>query len=121
MNVNTKMSFVRLCIISFFCASSAINTAATAQPIPLKSCNGVYEFYGTPLATSGRGTDLRILFFIGERENILRCFKNSRIAISAPLYAQLDRGRYSKSDEQLLRTTAKKLKIKDPYIANAGI
>lgn len=118
---NTKMSFAHLCIISFFCASSIINTAATAQPIQLKSCNGVYEFHGNPLAASGRGSDLRILFFIGESENILRCFKNTRAVKVAPLHKELASKTYSKIDEQLILDIAQELNIKDPYLANGGI
>ena len=118
---NTKMSLVRLCIITLFCATSIINTTANAQPIPLKSCNGVYEFYGNPLAASSRGADLRILFFIGERENILRCFKNTRAVKMAPLHKELASKTYSKIDEQLILDIAQKLNIKDPYLANGGI
>jgi len=115
------MSFARLCIISLFCATSIINTTATAQPIPLKSCNGVYEFYGNPLAAEGRGSDLRILFFIGERENILRCFKNTRAVKVTPLQKGLASKIYSKSDEQLILNIAQELNIKDAYLANGGI
>ena len=118
---NTQMSCVRLCIITFFCATSMINTTATAQPIPLKNCNGVYQFYGNPLATSGRGSDLRILFFIGERENILRCFKNTRGVKVTPLHKELASDTYSETDEQLLRDTAQELNIQDPYLGNGGI
>ena len=98
-----------------------INTAATAKPIPLKNCNGVYQFYGNPLATSGRGADLRILFFIGERENIMRCFKNSRAVKVTPLHEELASDMLSKTDEQLLRDTVQELNIKDPYLGNGGI
>ena len=94
---------------------------ANAQPIPLKSCNGVYEFYGNLLASIGRGADLRILFFIGERENILRCFKNTRAVKMAPLHKELASKTYSKTDEQLILDIAQKLNIKDPYLANGGI
>ena len=118
---NTKMSFARLCIISFFCASSIINTVATAQPIPLKSCNGVYGFHGNPLAASGRGSDLRIILFIGESENILRCFKNTRAVKVAPLHKELASKIYSKIDEQLILDIAQELNIKDPYLGNGGI
>ena len=118
---NTKMSLVHLCIITLFCATSTINTTANAQPIPLKSCNGVHEFYGNPLAASDRGADLRILFFIGEREDILRCFKNKRAVKVAPLHKELASKTYSEIDEQLILDIAQKLNIKDPYLANGGI
>ena len=118
---NTKMSFARLCIISFFAASFIVNTSATAQPTPLKSCNGVYEFYGNPLAASGRGSDLRILFFIGESENILRCFKNTRAVKLASLHKELASRTYGNEDEQLILKIAQELNIKDPYLANGGI
>ncbi|MFL0748428.1 MAG: hypothetical protein AB8B04_09685, partial [Prochlorococcus sp.] len=62
-----------------------------------------------------------IFFYIGERENILQCFKNSRMAIGKPLQEQLSSGKYSKIDEQLLRSTAMQLELKDPYLANGGI
>ena len=115
------MSFVRLCIIASFCASSIINPAATAQPNKSKSCNGVHKFYGNPLAASGRGADLRILFFIGERKNILRCFKNTRGVKVAPLRKELARKIYSKVDEQLILDIVQERNIKDPYLANGGI
>ena len=115
------MSSARLCIISLFCVTSIINTTATAQPIPVKSCNGVYEFYGNPLAASSRGSDLRILFFIGERENVLRCFKNTRAVKVAPLHKELANKTYSNLDEQLILDIAQELNIKDPYLAHGGI
>ena len=87
----------------------------------MKNCNGVYEFYGNPSPASSRGSGLQILFYIGERENILQCFKNSRMSRGAPLYDQLNHGRYSKLDAQLLRRTAIQLDLKDPYLANGGI
>jgi len=118
---DTKMSFVRLCISTFIGAFSIVNTAATVQPNQLQNCNGVHKFYGNPLAASGRGSDLRILFFIGERENILRCFKNSRAVKVTPLYKELARKTYSKIDEQLILQTVQKLNFKDPYLANGGI
>ena len=121
MSRNTKMSYVRLCISTFIGALSIVNTTATAQPIPSKRCNGVYQFYGNPLATSGRGSDLRILFFIGERENILRCFKNTRGVKVTPLRKELASDTYSETDEQLLRDTAQELNIQDPYLGNGGI
>jgi hypothetical protein len=115
------MSFVRLCIIASFCAYSIINPAATAQPNKSKSCNGVHKFYGNPLAASGRGADLRILFFIGERKNILRCFENTRGVKVAPLHKELARKIYSKVDEQLILDIVQERNIKDPYLANGGI
>ena len=90
------MSFVRLCIIAFLCTSSIANTIATAQPIPIKNRNGVYEFYGNPLVASGRGAEPRIALFIDERENILQCFKHTRAAKVAPLYKELASKTYSK-------------------------
>ena len=92
-----------------------------AKPNPSKSCDGVHEFYGNQLADSGRGSDLRILFFVGERENILRCFKNTRGVKVAPLQKELDDKIYSKKDEQLILDIVKELNIKDPYLANGGI
>ena len=94
---------------------------ANAKPNPSKSCDGVHEFYGNPLADSGRGSDLRILFFVGERENILGCFKNTRGVKVAPLQKELDDKIYSKKDEQLILNIVKELNIKDPYLANGGI
>ena len=73
------------------------------------------------LKSSNRGSGLKILFYIGERENILQCFKNSRMAIGKPLHEQLSSRKYSKIDEQLLRSTAMQLELKDPYLANGGI
>ena len=95
--------------------------SANAKPNPSKSCDGVHEFYGNPLADSNRGFDLRILFFIGERVNILRCFKNTRGVKVAPLQKELDDKMYSKKDEQLILDIVKELNIKNPYLANGGI
>ena len=64
---------------------------SNAQPIASKGCNGVHEFYGNPLAANGRGSDLRILFFIGKRESILGCFKNTRAVKVTPLHKELAR------------------------------
>ena len=94
---------------------------ANAKPKPSKSCGGVHEFYGNPLADSGRGSDLRILFFVGEREDILGCFKNTRGVKVAPLQKELDDKMYTKKDEQLILDIVKELNIKDPYLANGGI
>tara|TARA_B100000073_G_C23682633_1_gene553159 strand:- start:81 stop:563 length:483 start_codon:yes stop_codon:yes gene_type:complete len=118
---NTKMSFLCLCISTFIGAFSIATAVATAQPSDLQSCNGVHKFYSNPLATSGRGSDLRILFFIGERENILRCFKNTRAVKVEPLHKELASKTYSKIDEKLILSIAQKLNIKDPYLANGGI
>ena len=92
-----------------------------AKPNASNSCNGVHEFYGNPLAHSGRGSDLRILFFVGERENILGCFKNTRGVKVAPLWKELANKIYSKMDERLILDIVKDLNIKDPYLANGGI
>tara|TARA_Y100000739_G_C20569064_1_gene446812 strand:- start:993 stop:1334 length:342 start_codon:yes stop_codon:yes gene_type:complete len=94
---------------------------ANAKPNASKSCDGVHQFYGNPLAASGRGSDLRILFFVGERENILECFKNTRGVKVAPLQKELANKMYSKMDERLILDIVKDLNIKDPYLANGGI
>ncbi len=113
--------FTSLSTITLFCATSIINLTANAELNPSKSCDGVHEFYGNPLTDSGRGSDLRILFFVGERENILGCFKNTRGVKVAPLQKELDDKMYSKKDEQLILDIVKELNIKDPYLANGGI
>ena len=115
------MSFLRSCISNLLLLSAITNTAAIAEAQPMKNCDGVYEFYGHPSPASDRGSGLRILFYLGERLNILQCFKNSRVATGEPLHEQLNSGRYSQKDEQLLRTTAIQLDLKNPYIANGGI
>ena len=104
-----------------FLFSAIASTAAVAQPKPMQHCEGVYEFYGHPSLPSRRGSGLRILFFIGERESMLRCFEHSRMATAFPLEDQLNSGRYRDNDEQLLRSTAIELGLNDPYIANGGI
>ena len=113
--------FIDLSVIALFCATPIINLTADAKPNPSKSCDGVHEFHGNPLADSGRGSDLRILFFVGERENILGCFKNTRGVKVAPLHKELDDKMYSKKDKQLILEIVKELNIKDPYLANGGI
>ncbi len=115
------MSFLRSCISSLLFLSAITNTASIAEPKLVKNCNGVFEFYGNPSPTSNRGSGLRILFYIGERDSILQCFKNSRMSQGAPLQEQLSSGRYREMDEQLLRITARQLELKDPYIVNGGI
>ena len=94
---------------------------ANAKPNPSKSCDGVHEFYGNQLADSGRGSDLRILFFVGEREDILGCFKNTRAVKVTPLHKELASKTYSKMDEKLILDIAQELNIKDPYLATGGI
>ena len=113
--------FVRLIFTTLICVNYIINKTVDAKPNSSKSCHGVHEFYGNPLADSGRGSDLRILFFVGERENILGCFKNTRGVKVAPLRKELDDKMYSKKDEQLILGIVKELNIKDPYLANGGI
>ncbi len=94
---------------------------ANAKPNPSKSCDRVHKFYGNPLAADSRGSDLRILFFVGERENILGCFKNTRGVKVAPLHKELASKTYSKMDEQLILDIVQELNIKDPYLANGGV
>ena len=94
---------------------------SNAKPNSPKRCDGIHEFYGNPLAESGRGSDLRILFFVGEREDILGCFKNTRGVKVAPLQKELDDKMYTKKDEQLILGIVEELNIKDPYLANGGI
>ena len=113
--------FISLRFITLICATSIITVTVDAKTNPSKGCHGVHEFYGNPLADSGRGSDLRILFFVGERENILGCFKNTRGVKVAPLHKELDDKMYSKKDEQLILGIVKELNIKDPYLANGGI
>ena len=113
--------YIRLSFIALICVNSIINMTVDAKPNPSKSCHGVHEFYGNPLADSGRGSDLRILFFVGKRENILGCFKNTRGVKVAPLHEELDKKMYSKKDEKLILEIVKELNIKDPYLANGGI
>ena len=115
------MGFLRSYISSLFPLSSIANTTVAIEPKQLKNCNGVYEFYGNPSPASNRGSGLRILFYIGKRKDILQCLQNSRVAKVAPLHEQLNSGRYSKIDEQLLRDAAIQLDIKDPYLTNGGI
>ena len=115
------MSFARNVLHGLFFITSMACGAATAQPKQLDHCDGVHEFYGNPSTASDRGFGLRILFYIGERENILECFKNTRGVKVAPLHKELADNIYSKEDEQLLRHTAEELDIKDPYLANSGI
>jgi len=119
--MRAQTSFFRYSISGLFFLSTIAYTAAIAQPKQLNNCDGVYEFYGNPSPASNRGSGLKILFYIGERENILQCFKNSRMAIGKPLREQLSSRKYSKIDEQLLRSTAMQLELKDPYLANGGI
>ena len=113
--------FASLSVFTVFCSTLIINMTAYAKPNQSKSCDGVHQFYGNPLADSGRGSDLRILFFVGEQENILGCFKNTRGVKVAPLQKELDDKMYSKKDEQLILELVKELNIKDPYLANGGI
>ncbi len=113
--------FISLSVITLSFETFIVNITADAKPNPQKRCDGVHEFYGNPLADSGRGADLRILFFVGERENILGCFKNTRGVKVAPLRKELDDKMYSKKDEQLILGIVKELNIKDPYLANGGI
>ena len=94
---------------------------SNAKPNSPKRCDGIHEFYGNPLAESGRGSDLRILFFVGERENILRCFKNTRGVKVEPLHKELANKMYSKKDEQLILEIVQELNIQDPYLVNGGI
>ena len=107
-------------IVITFLFSAIASSAAVAQPKPMQHCEGVYEFYGHPSPPSSRGSGLRILFFIGERESMLKCFEHSRMATASPLEEQLDSGRYER-DNELLRSTATELGLNDPYIANGGI
>ena len=111
----------RLSVFFLLLGLVSCNYPSNAQPIASKGCNGVHEFYGNPLADSGRGSDLRILFFVGEREDILGCFKNTRGVKVAPLQKELNDKMYSKKDEQLILDIVKDLNIKDPYLANGGI
>ena len=113
--------FVGISAVTLFCVTFIVNKEANAKPAQLKRCDGVYQFYGNPLADSGRGSNLRILFFVGERENILVCFKNTRGVKVAPLRKELDDKMYSKMDEQLILDIVQELNIKDPYLANGGI
>ena len=107
-------------IVITFLFSAIASSAAVAQPKPMQHCEGVYEFYGLPFPPSSRSSGLRILFFIGERESMLRCFEHSRMATASPLEEQLNSGRYER-DNELLRNTAIELGLNDPYIANGGI
>ena len=115
------MSFARDVLRGLFFITSIACGAATAQPTQLNHCDGVHEFYGNPSPASDRGFGLRILFYIGERENILECFENTRGFKVAPLDKELADNIYREADEQLLRHTAEELDIKDPYLANGGI
>ena len=119
-SVERARKTLKLHSIIAFLFSAIASTAAVAQPKPMQHCEGVYEFYGHPSPPSSRGSGLRILFFIGERESMLRCFEHSRMATASPLEKQLNSGRYER-DNELLRSTVIELGLNDPYIANGGI
>ena len=115
------MKLFKDCITTLFCCSIVASAPALAQPKALNNCIGVWEFYGTPAPPGGRAPGLQPIFFIGEQTNMVNCFKNSRMVNPAPLQNHLESGRYSKADEQLIRTTTIQLRLKQPYFAHGGV
>jgi len=114
------MKISKSCIFALFCLSIVGSIPALTQPKELKNCVGVYEFYGNP-APAGRGPALKPRFFIGGKINMVNCFKNSRMVNPAPIQEHLNSGRYSTTDERMIRTTTVQLGLKQPYFAHGGI
>jgi len=107
-------------LFTLFCLSVFGSTPALTQPKELKNCVGVYEFYGTP-APAGRSPGLKPKFYIGEKINMVNCFKSSRMVNPAPIQDHLNSGRYSINDAKIIRTTTIQLRLKQPYFAHGGV
>ena len=108
---NSAISSLALLLLA---PGAALSQALSSVP----NCPNVYKFYGAIHPRIG----LAKLYYISPtKNNLLACFKGSRMGGASPMLQYLNEAGITNEDKKIMTSAAKKLGFTTPYVHSLGI